>query len=466
MDAAASPSVHDPAFAVRALHLDLKGLPPSFDRLLRLLEVIAGSGYNALLVEWEDAFPWTVDERFRSETAYSAEEIQRFHEKAAEQGLEVIPLVQCLGHMETPLSLPEYEHLRELPHDAAIMNPLAEGARELVEQMVDDVLAHMPTPRHFHLGGDEAWTFGSHPDTKVFIEKHGEGALYLHHVEPILDKLHARGIRPLLWHDMMRDWDAEALRRLAKKADLVVWGYNGHPDTVEQHYSTKVIQRFADADVPMWGAGGYKGGDRADGDVPVLANRVENAEAWVEVGRRFGFHGLIATAWSRYATHVTQVEPIEGALDALVLLGMIFQRGQLPGPDRDAALQRLDELSERQQFETAREALLKLTETRDRAARHIYHLRRITVTATQDPRRRCGGSYRTMLDRLRQAMIDAEVAGDAVRAALTGALEPIWIDRYLDERLIPLREDLAMLEVRFRTLDPENMSDDLVVAGA
>src|SRR5690606_39634017 len=54
--------------------------------------------------------------------------------------LELIPLVQCLGHMETPLSLPDYKHLRELPHDSYVLNPLAAGARELVQKMVDDVV--------------------------------------------------------------------------------------------------------------------------------------------------------------------------------------------------------------------------------------------------------------------------------------------------------------------------------------
>jgi hypothetical protein len=39
---------------VRALHLDLKGLPPTLPRLLSLLKLAKASGYNALLVEWED----------------------------------------------------------------------------------------------------------------------------------------------------------------------------------------------------------------------------------------------------------------------------------------------------------------------------------------------------------------------------------------------------------------------------
>jgi hypothetical protein len=54
---------------------------------------------------------------------------------------------------------------------------------------MDDVLTLMPNVKRFHLGGDEAWVFGTHPDTKKYISKHGKDGLYLHHVEPLLDKL-------------------------------------------------------------------------------------------------------------------------------------------------------------------------------------------------------------------------------------------------------------------------------------
>ncbi len=185
------------AIAIRALHLDLKGLPPTFGRLLELLRSIAAAGYNAVLVEWEDCFPWTVDARFRSPTAFSREQVAEFLAAAARLKLEVIPLVQTLGHMETFLSAPEFARLREVPENNDALNPLAEGAGDLVVSLIKDVLAAMPGIRHFHLGGDEAWSFGMNPQTKAFIDNHGGGAagkaaLYLHHVEPLLDLLAAQ----------------------------------------------------------------------------------------------------------------------------------------------------------------------------------------------------------------------------------------------------------------------------------
>jgi hypothetical protein len=187
-----------PAVPKRGVHLDLKGLPPTPERFVGLLKLFAAARYNMVLVEWEDSFPWTVDERFRSPTAYSPADVARFVKTAAELGIELVPLVQCLGHMENPLSVKGYEHLRELPDIEAGLNPLAPGARELIQNMVDDVLKLMPGTKLFHLGGDEARTFGMAPETKAYIEKYGKGKLYLHHVEPIIDALNRRGIRPIL----------------------------------------------------------------------------------------------------------------------------------------------------------------------------------------------------------------------------------------------------------------------------
>ncbi|MGN0872403.1 MAG: hypothetical protein ACI4UV_14560, partial [Victivallales bacterium] len=48
-----------PTLEIRALHIDLKGCVPEFRRLLRQLEIYAAAHYNAVLIEWEDMFPWS-----------------------------------------------------------------------------------------------------------------------------------------------------------------------------------------------------------------------------------------------------------------------------------------------------------------------------------------------------------------------------------------------------------------------
>jgi len=445
----------EPVVPLRVVHLDLKGLPPTPDRLLSLLKVFAAARYNAVMVEWEDMFPWTVDERFRCETAYTPEQVDQFHAAAEESGLEIIPLVQCLGHMETPLSVAGYEHLREVPYRSDVLNPLASGARELVERMIDDVLVRTPGARYVHLGGDEAWSFGMHPDTKAYVEKHGKGALYLHHVAPILDKLNERNIRPILWHDMMIDWDPASLRALGQKADLLVWGYKLHPDVTPQHYNTKYIERFKESGIVLWGAGAYKGGDGLNVDLPHYEQRESNELAWVEVAKRYGFVGLVATGWSRASTHRVQRAPNDAALDCLLNVGVIFHDGHPPEGGPDACVEALGDIGERERFEACKATLRKLADARTTAWNFVAALREHVAMARHDVRRRSSGVELRVFKALRTALADEEAAGRDMHQAFAGLTEPIWIDRYLAERVEPLREEVDAIAPRIRELNPE-----------
>ena len=442
-----------PAVEIRGVHLDLKGCPPTPKRLIGLLDVFAAARYNAVLVEWEDSFPWTVDTRFRSETAYTPAQVEAFHAAAKERGIQIIPLVQCLGHMETPLNLPDYAHMREVEHRSGGLNPLAPGARELVENMVDDVLALTPGLTYFHLGGDEAWSLGTHPDTKAFIEKHGKGALYLHHVEPILDKLNSRGVRPILWHDMMREWEPEALRKLSKKADLLVWGYGGVPGRDgDSHMGREVIERFGQHGVPLWGGTAYKGASGNDADRPNLAMHQENALGWANVAKKHEMKGVIATAWSRYNTNAFQCEPIDACMDSMLNVGVILHDAQPPEGGIDACVAALGSIGEGERFEACKTAMEHLAEIRRNGWGAVMNLRQVVVKITVDPRRRLNHMAHVggLIDTVKRA---DEIAGE-MRSAFAGLMDHIWIERYLAERIEPLREELMLLEPRLRQLDP------------
>jgi hexosaminidase len=442
-----------PVVLRRGIHLDLTGLPPTAERLLELLELFAAARYNVVLVQWEDSYPWTVDERFRSPTAYSPEDIVRFRDKAAALGLELIPLVQCLGHMETPLSVPGYEHLRELPDDETGLNPLAPGARELIQSMVDDVLKLMPDVRYFHLGGDEARTFGQNPETEAYIDAHGKGALYLHHVEPVLDALNRRNIRPILWHDMMVDWDSPALTALGRKCDLMVWGYDGHPDIAPATHNTACIERFVEHGMTLWGASAYKGcegnaPERHSSDLPDLAEREENALAWAELTQRFDLAGVLVTAWSRWGVDTVQCVPIDAALDALLMVASCLHDGHPPAGGLEACLAALEEWGERARFDACRSSMERLTDLRRRGWIAVMHSRQQLVLAKRDSRRPSARNPRLGMKPLAQLggiVKEAERLSNEIKQCFAGLLEPIWIEEYLATRLTPFHDEYAEL---------------------
>ena len=443
---------------VRAVHLDLKGLPPTPDRLISLLRVFHAAGYNAILVEWEDSFPWSVDARFRSPTAYSSEEIEHFCAEAKSLGIEIIPLVQCLGHMETPLREVGYEHLREVRCRRDVLNPLAKGARDLIMAMVDDVLGRISDVRYFHLGGDEAWTFGTHPDTRNYIDQHGGGeagraSLYLYHVEPILEKLKVRGIRPILWHDMMIHWPEDKVLRLAHCADLVVWGYGGHPDNTECHYNTRYIQRLRDVGMRLWGATSYKGTESQDSDLPDYAKREKNAIIWCEMARRFALEGLIATGWSRFNSESLQTEPIDAALDVLAYIGGIIHDGNSPPEGMKSCLKLLEKLGEKERFLSCKEVMHQLVEARAHAWEIIRHLhQQIVLESEVSVRRRGSAGPPQLLESLRETLDTLSDIGKIMCQRFAGLVDLIWIQEYFDARVIPIREQYQDLGERVKMI--------------
>jgi hexosaminidase len=423
-----------PLIPIRGVHLDLKGLPPTPSRLLKLLDLFAAARLNCVLVEWEDSFPWECDPRFRGQTAYSIAEIDAFHRRARELDLEVIPLVQSLGHMETPLRIENYAPLRELPDRIDGLNPLAPGSRELVQRMVDDVVAGSGAITHFHLGGDEAFTFGQHRDTRAYVARHGKASLYLHHVRAIAESLRARGIRPILWHDMLCEWDDASLAEIAGLADVMVWAYQGAPDEA-------VIERFVQAGVTVWGASAFKGADsRGDAELPDVARRTANALAWADVVRRHALAGVVATGWSRYQTCRMQCEPIDGALDALVRTAAVFHDGQDAGAA--AAESFLTSVGEMETLHVCRNALARFGELR----RSTWELIRLALEQEtierHDERRRSSGVKEELLRLARERLTATQSAGVAVCDALADLVPSVCAASFVAERMEPIIEQL------------------------
>ena len=307
----------------KATHLDLNAMNPPLNKLLDLMPIYSDAGYDTLMIGWEDKFPWKEPE-FKSDAAFTSDEILLIQKKASENGLGFIPMIQCIGHMENFLHLPKYASLREIPERSDCINPLADGALDFVMNLLEEMLELSPDIKFIHIGGDEVWTMGSHPDTKLFIERYSEAKLYLKHIRPILDMLNTRGIRPLLWHDMMIKWDDEDLLSLKDDADIIFWGYDESVYETSCHYNIKHIKRFASLGLSLWGAGAYKGGSGPGSIIPDIDTLSVNARSWRKVAEEFGFNGLVATGWSRYSQFHFPCDPIYISLESLFAIGDIL----------------------------------------------------------------------------------------------------------------------------------------------
>jgi len=120
----------------------LQGGPPKLSFFRRLLPLLSSAGATGLLVEYEDFFPYDgLLRNLSSRSAWSPAEVTDLLEVAHSVGLQVIPLVQTLGHLEFALKLTEHVHLRENPELPDTLCPSAPAARDLVAEMIRQVRA-------------------------------------------------------------------------------------------------------------------------------------------------------------------------------------------------------------------------------------------------------------------------------------------------------------------------------------
>ncbi|MGE9270515.1 MAG: family 20 glycosylhydrolase [Verrucomicrobiales bacterium] len=439
-------SSQEPAIERRGVHLDLKGLPPTFDRLMALVEVFGQMRFNMLVVEWEDMFPWTFDPTLRHPAHYTPEQVKAFSNRCTELGIEVIPLVQCLGHLEFILQHEGYHHLAECPDFSDTLHPLQKGSLDLVLRMVDDVLSLMPDVQHFHLGGDEAWSFGSSPDSKLYIEQHGKPSLYLKHVQPILDSLRLRSIRPLLWHDMMMDWPVSSLQQIGQDADLVVWGYRGTPAMRTHHHRVEVLDRLREARIPIWGASAYKGADGPFRDLPDKQARLTNHIGWIDAAAPYGLKGLIATGWSRYASGRVQVESIDACLTELAMASLIFHEGRWPHDGWQTCDQLLMDAGEFERSDRLRRHFKSADALRGEAWLVVRQIKEQLAGMQVDPGKPSVGTNRLLWDVLQDRVMRVEEQSQLLPDLLQGLVCEPFIDSYCRTWATALRTEADTIQ--------------------
>ena len=142
----------------RVVHLDFKGARPKLNYLKAVLPMVKKAGANALLVEYEDSFPFAGNlANLSVANSFTEDELADFISFSAELGLEIIPLVQTFGHLEYALKLDEFSHLREVFAEPQDLCPSKSEAFELIKDIIDQVMAFHPDSKFLHIGCDEVF---------------------------------------------------------------------------------------------------------------------------------------------------------------------------------------------------------------------------------------------------------------------------------------------------------------------
>ncbi|NWQ92833.1 HEXDC Hexosaminidase, partial [Burhinus bistriatus] len=202
---------------MRLVHLDLKGAAPRVSYLEQVFPLVSQLGANGILIEYEDMFPFKGElEILKSPYAYSEEDIERIQQLAELHKLEVVPLVQTFGHVEFILKHEKYQHLREVERFPNSFNPHIPDTLALLKSILSQVIEKHRHSMWIHIGADEVFHLGEGMDSKNWMSRNkgNTGTMYLKHIKEVLGFIATqyRGLRVLMWDDMLRKISVGALR--------------------------------------------------------------------------------------------------------------------------------------------------------------------------------------------------------------------------------------------------------------
>lgn len=278
------------------VHLDLKYTMPNKTYLLNWVKRLPEFGITAILLEYEDKFPFQAYPFLTAKDAFSPDELHHFLHETRRAGLTIIPLVQSLSHLEFALEHDELAALREQPDIPTQICPQNPQALAFIHQLFNDVLSFHREDPYFHLGGDEAWNMGSCPACAQWIAEECKGdkvAAWSKHEIPLLKMLIEQGKQPILWDDAFwHNPDAAGDYNLPKETILHSWNYG-----ITQFDPEKSLTR-----VDTYHRHGYRtlGAPCLDWGVlfPQRTHCLSNTAVWAQKMRQANMLGLINTGWS------------------------------------------------------------------------------------------------------------------------------------------------------------------------
>lgn len=278
-----------------AFHIDLNTVALKRDTILSLLRFVASCGYDAILWEVEDKICWDTCPECVHPEAFSKDEFREMLAEARKLGLSPIPLLQTFGHAEYVLSLPKYKHWRELPDKKDCYCVSRPEVRDFLKRWIHEYLDLFGDDvRYFHLGGDEAYSFGKCPSCSL----RNRMELYAEHLKGLSAELIEKGIRPGCWCDMMLANGVDSAIDAIPK-DFVIWHWNytyGNPDAPQPSWGDKIgILKSLGYDIVFCGA------SQCGGEGPFLPRykwHSRNLAAGARLVRDEALLGFCVTSWS------------------------------------------------------------------------------------------------------------------------------------------------------------------------
>lgn len=228
---------------------------------------------------------------------YSIEELSMLDDYATVLGIELVPCIQTLGHLNRVLHWPAMAHYAD--NDEVLLAD-SEETYGLLYHMIEAASAPYRTQR-IHIGMDEAHGIGLGAHLEIYGYENPHVIIHRHllRVKEITDQL---GLQPMMWSDMYFRPDSptngyydgdptpEAVANVVEGVQLVYWDYY-HNTEIE--YANMLEKHKKLTDTPLFAGGLWTWTGPAPDYQKTLRTTIPALTACKKAGVPF----VMATAW-------------------------------------------------------------------------------------------------------------------------------------------------------------------------
>lgn len=291
-----------PAFETLGVMLDCsRNAVVNLSSLKKLIRIIALMGFNTLMLYTEDTYEIPGQPYFGyMRGRYTREELQEIDRYAGLFGIEVVPCIQTLAHLNAIKRW--YTYAADVFDCDDILMADEEKTYRLIESMVAN-MATVLKSRKIHIGMDEAHMLGlgKHLDQYGYQNRF---EILLRHQRRVIQICEKYGYQPMIWSDMYfkllsrtADYYDTAVKvtdeiknQIPENLNLVYWDYD--------HMDQAVYEKMLDLHFQLSQNISFAGGAwKWTGFVPQMKRSFVTSEAALSACKEKKVRSVYVTAW-------------------------------------------------------------------------------------------------------------------------------------------------------------------------
>lgn len=171
---------------------------PNLTSLKRFIEILAKMGYNCAMLYTEDTYEVEGQPFFGYKRGkYTMEELREIDDYAISLGIEIIPCIQTLAHLNALVRWDDYRQIRDCDD---ILLAGDERTYNLIDAMFQSLSKSLRS-RKIHIGMDEAHMvgLGKYLDKNGYQNRH---EIILAHLNRVCEIARKYDFEPMMWNDM------------------------------------------------------------------------------------------------------------------------------------------------------------------------------------------------------------------------------------------------------------------------